>query len=69
MGEVVNLRSWLHDKTGAHEAIMNALERPFPTPRTVKDMAETASWLLEALWLEGYKVVPIDPGGGGNEAA
>ena len=62
MADIINIRSWFHGRADAHQAVINALERPFPTPRTMKDIGETASWLLEGLWLEGYKVTPIGPG-------
>ena len=60
-GNIINLRSRSHGRSNAHQAVINALERPFPTPRTMKDTVETAYWLLEGLRLEGYKVTPISP--------
>lgn len=56
MGEVINLSEIMkREKGGARAALIRVLESDYPT-----DQLEVHDWIIAALWMEGFEIVPID---------
>ena len=65
MGNVINfgLIDKLRKRSAAHAAIVEILESPAGMSAD-SSASDWADYLMESLWLEGFKIVPRDDGGG-----
>jgi hypothetical protein len=54
MGEVVTILDHLKKKSKARAALGRTLRKPWPPD------VEPEDWILSCMWLEGFKIVPVD---------
>jgi hypothetical protein len=54
MGEVVTILDHMRKKSKARAALGRVLEKPWP------EDVDPLDWIFAGLWMEGFKIVPID---------